>query len=300
MAQPNVPSEDSTVDESPTQAAYEALLAEIAAVPEDRLLAVNVDVVSAVTTVLGVLPELTALRPQIQEELQKFDLQRFDKLQQYALAFSHANTLHRGTFPPKGVVTEMGDELTAIRDRLLAVAVSLAAFGLIDPERIKDVKKANGYRPTAADVFTLVEVFKERWPQLENKTPITLSALNDAGKRAVELLAAVGVREQGPATAGETALIRQKAFTLFLRTYEDARRAVAYLRAEQEDADDVAPSLYANRGRRSREGAGEEPTSEPAESGTQTAAVTIENSTGLPVTNPCRRTTSPPTGWCSA
>jgi hypothetical protein len=52
---------------------------------------VNIDPVVAATIVLGLLPELRDLRPQIEKVLPVFDLERFDKLKQYALAFSHAH-----------------------------------------------------------------------------------------------------------------------------------------------------------------------------------------------------------------
>jgi hypothetical protein len=161
MAQPQLPSEDTNL-QLPTEAAYSAVLPEITALPDDRAVAVNIDVVGAVTSLLGMLPELRSLRTQILDELPKFDIERFDKLQQYALALSHANTVHRGTFTPKGSIADRGNELAAIRDRLHTTAQALVSFGLMDASQIKDCKKANGYRPTAADVLMLVEAFKWR------------------------------------------------------------------------------------------------------------------------------------------
>ena len=118
----------------------------------------------------------------------------------------------------------------------------------MDGQRLAELKKVPGYRALASDVLALVALFKQHWSVLENKTPVTLAALNDAGNRAVELLAAVGMREQGPIPTGEAARLRQKAYTLFVRAYEDTRRAVVYLRAADGDADEIAPSLYAGRG----------------------------------------------------
>jgi hypothetical protein len=85
----------------PTEAAYEAIFAEISVLPDEEIAPLNIDVVGAVTTVLGVLPALRALRPEIQDELPRFDLQRFDRLEQYALALNHANALHRGALVPR-------------------------------------------------------------------------------------------------------------------------------------------------------------------------------------------------------
>jgi hypothetical protein len=199
MAEPNVPPDSDASLQLPTEAAYSELLPEILAEEEDNLLVINIDVIGAVTTTLGVLPALRALRPEIVDQLQRLDIERFDKLEKYALALTHANALHRSAFPAKAPISELGSELTLVRDRLLADAQSLAGFRLVDGERLADIQKANGYRATATDVFTLIAVVKEQWPKLEGKTPVTIAALNDAGTRAAELLAAVGQRDQGPA-----------------------------------------------------------------------------------------------------
>jgi hypothetical protein len=288
MAQSQVSAIDPTL-QLPTEVAYAATLPEIMALPDDRAVNVNIDVVSGVTSLLGMLPELRSLRPQIQDELPKFDIERFDKLQQYALALSHANTVHRGTFSPKGSIADLGNELTAVRDRLYTTAQALVSFGLMEASQIKECKKASGYRPTAADVLMLVEAFKEKWPNIEGKVPVTLPALHDAGNRALELLNAVGLKEQAPVSSSEASLLRQKAFGLFLRAYEDARRAVTYLRHYAGDADEIMPSLYAGRGgRRPREDGTDEP--EPAVTplppGSQIPSPAIDNSDGLPVTSP--------------
>jgi hypothetical protein len=119
---------------------------------------------------------------------------------------------------------------------------------------------------------------------------VTLAALNDAGNRAVELLAAVGLREQGAISTGEAARLRQKAYTFFVRAYEDARRAVVYLRAAEGDADEIAPSLYAGRGGSRRRPSEEAPVNGAAQQGTpdvpDSGTIDVDNSAGLPVTRP--------------
>jgi hypothetical protein len=90
--------------------------------------------------------------------------------------------------------------------------------------------------------------------------------------------------------------MRQKAFTLFVRAYDEARRAVQYLRAKAGDADSIAPSLYQGRAGRRRSGDGDEDVTPPPPSGVcstpnglPTAAlppIVIDNPAGLPVDNP--------------
>ena len=46
----------------------------------------------------------------------------------------------------------------------------------------------------------------------------------------------------------EAIAARQQAYTLFIRAYNDARRAVSYLRAANDDVEDYAPTLFASKG----------------------------------------------------
>jgi hypothetical protein len=43
---------------------------------------------------------------------------------------------------------------------------------------------------------------------------------------------------------------RLRVFTLMLRTYEEARAAIGYLRRREEDAESIAPTLYPGKGKR--------------------------------------------------
>jgi hypothetical protein len=139
-----------------------------------------------------------------------------------------------------------------------------------------------------------------RWSAVEGKSPLTLPQLNEYAGKAVELLTSIGLKEQAPAAVGEAASVRQRAFALFIKPYEEARRAVLYLRAGRGDGDDIAPSLYAGRAR--RKGNAEEtvdaapgaaaagaPAAQPggASTGTDGApAVQFQNTAGLPIGSP--------------
>src|SRR5688572_4574099 len=171
MSQPNMMPAAFSPEAEPTEAAYAATLPEILALPDGEAQSVGVDPVVATTLVLGLQPELAALRPQIAKHLPLFDLERFDKLKQYALAASHAHGLYRGAQVPKAQVATLADELATIRDRLLADAVSLGNNGFLDASRLKDCKKVTGYRALASDILTIVPVLKEHWAQIEGKTP---------------------------------------------------------------------------------------------------------------------------------
>lgn len=273
------------------EAAYANLLPEIQALADDELIPINIDVPTAVTTVLGSLPEIRALRQELDDALRRFDFERFDRLEEYALALYQAHVLWRIASVPKATITALADELSRARDMLLLQTTALAAHGLIDGDRLKDCKKLTGYKPVASDVATIVEVLRHCWPALENKTPLTLAQLDELATKAVHLLAAIGLKEQAPRTTGGAALIRQKAFTVFVRSYEETRQAVLFVRSKAGDADSIAPSLYAGRTKRSSgtSKAGKAPrTSDPVgvPAGTRNAPLVIDNPHGSPLTPP--------------
>jgi hypothetical protein len=64
------------------------------------------------------------------------------------------------------------------------------------------------------------------------------------------IVALAGQREQSPELAGPAARVRQQAFVLFTQAYDDARRAVEFIRWHEGNAERIPPSLYAGRGRR--------------------------------------------------
>lgn len=287
----------SSVDEQaqiriPAEDAFRALLPEMDALAEAELMIPTVDIMSAVSVVLGAWPRLLALRPEIERHLPLFNLARFDQLEQYAKALHHANALFRMATTPKHTLADRASELTVIRDRLLTDAQSLANYGLLDPESLKQCKTAPGYKALASDIAVLLTVFKERWLSIKQRTPVTVELLNDANDRAEELLEAVAVRDQAPVTAGEASERRRRAFTIFARAYKDAQRAVAYLRADFDDAEEIAPSIFTNRPKRRADEDDDAPESgepsaqeSPAAASNGKASISVDPN-GLPITPP--------------
>ena len=81
MAQPNVMPASAPLPRF--REAYQSLLAEMGALPNDELTNVNLDIHTAVTTVLGLLPKIRGLRSQITASFRDFDIVQFDKLEAY-------------------------------------------------------------------------------------------------------------------------------------------------------------------------------------------------------------------------
>jgi hypothetical protein len=142
---------------------------ELRAVPKGELLALNLDVPSAVATVLGAWPELWALRDQV-AKFPGFDISRSDKLRDYALALAHAHGVFRGSMGPPDGIAQMAEELATLRDMLFADAMALAKRGVFDQARIGKLRSGPGYESLAFDVVGLVQIFRERWADIANRT----------------------------------------------------------------------------------------------------------------------------------
>ena len=231
--------------------AYAKTLPELSAVASERLLTINIDVTTAITTVMGALPRLRSIHTEMQARWRDCDAEQLDRLEQYALALQHAHTLYQATKSQrKERLGPLASELAKLRDRLLVAAVPLAKWGLIDGGSLARCRVTRGYRSLAGSVCVLVAVYRGRWATVAGKTPVTLDELDRAAALALQLLVAVGVRKRSPVAFEQAVRIRQQAFTLFVEAYDEARHAVRYLRKKQSEADRIAPSLYAGRGRR--------------------------------------------------
>lgn len=286
-------------DPFPSKAAYARRLVEISAVEDSSAPHITADVLSSVTRVLGALWRLRELRGEIEATFKSFDFEEFDKLEDYALALSHAHSLWKGASAPKVDVGEQAAALAIARDELLIAARALATRGLIEGGPLNEVKSQAGYRHIASDIVTMVSLIQSRWSAVEGKTALTFAELNELGARANGLLMAIGQKEQAPTSPGEASLIRRKAFYLFERAYENARRAVAYIREDPAEAEEIAPSIFGGRRKRGERSEAEAVTGEKSatdgENGADAAKPAsdeapppfkLNNPLNLPITNP--------------
>jgi len=284
--------------------AYEQLLDEIRQVPADDYILINIDIPSAITTVMGILPFLKSQRPRIVTELPQFDVARFDKVEAYTLALGHAHAVYIGASQPTEALEAIAEKATELRDVLFADAHALAQRRFIDGERLKEMKGVKGYRQLAFDLLALAALMHDAWPNISGKTAIQPKELDQAEMLADSILTAVGQREQTPAVAVEAAENRQRAFTLFVNAYDHARRAVSFLHWESEEVDQLAPSVYvAGRSSRRKQAAETSPaapsagTAQPPPAGAAAAKPTVNGGAvkapavgvGLPDSEPFAR-----------
>lgn len=227
--------------------AFEQALPAAAALGEDELLPVNIDVPSAVATALGALPKILAYREEA-AKLHGLDISHFDRLQlhTFAVGHAHAKFLAASALPQSiGALNERGVRL---RDTMYHDAVALAHRSLISGDRIAELKARVGYKNLAFDLLGLATLLRESWDKIASRTGIQLSELDEAELLGQRLMDAVGAREQASAMVAQVQAQRQRNFTLFSRSYDQVRRAIGYLRWDNDDIDRICPSLFAGRG----------------------------------------------------
>jgi hypothetical protein len=231
-------------DETLIADAYARVKGDLAALSPDQLVQVNVDIQAAAGTILGVLPEVRALRDRMAKELPAFDLVQFDKLEDYVLALTFTQArMQITTLPPDDLQTLSADA-TTLREQLVADAKALSLRGLLDPRTLDQLKGANGYKNVAQDLQILSTTMQDSWSRIQGKSATTADELQAASRIATRLIRVIGIREQGPTLVAAATDQRMRAFTLVLHTYQEARDAVGYLRRHEGDADSIAPSLY--------------------------------------------------------
>ena len=216
-----------------------------------RVLPINVDIPRAVSVAVGVVPHLLALRPRFVEELPKHPVHLLDKLMTYALAAWYAHLLALPA-TSQDTLKQLKEEAAKLRETLLVAAEALGHKGVIDADRVADIRSGQGDLDMANDLVMLAALFAEAWEVVKNKTAIDWAEVDRASHLGPELLIALGARDQPtmpqPRMA-DPAERRARAFTLLVNAYDACRRAVTYLRWEEDDADIIAPSLFANRGK---------------------------------------------------
>jgi hypothetical protein len=228
--------------------AYQRCLPVMLALPESQLAPVNLDVRMAVMKVLGALPAISALRERA-AALPESDLSAFDELGDYARALGHAHVVHSVAARRDAAPQALRERARRVRSLLVSDVKALVERELITPDPLGQLKGTPGYRNLAFDLLALVALLRDAWSTIEGRTALTRGELDQAEALAHELLVAYSRREKTPETSTE---MRLRAFTLFVRAYDEVRRAVRYLRWKEGDYDAIAPSLYARDKRRRR------------------------------------------------
>lgn len=213
---------------------------ELAATPPSKEL--NIGMRAAVATVRAALPRLRALRSQL-AELPEFDLARFDRLELYVNALAHCHAwFFKEPYAPRELQGSVW-RAARLRHRLNVVNRELVRRGALDASELPSTTRCVGYGKLSFDLQHLRLVLRQPhpehgWPEVAIEPQL---ARADAYNRTLCELSRF--RRQTSEDIWIVYTQRERAMTLLVRTYQQARRAVLYLRHHQGDADSIAPPL---------------------------------------------------------
>lgn len=236
---------DASAEAEPRLAA-DRIAAELAAIPEADIVQVNVDVDAAVTHVLGHWKSLEPHLP-LFARLPEFDAALVGRLRDYARALHYWHSLAQYASAPPAGLAAMIDQGIATRDRVLSMLNALAKFGVIAPGALSSFGGTSAHRKVARDLTALSGFVHQNWSTLEGKSLLTLEEMHDAERLGYAILEAIGDRDSSPAATARATRERDKTFTLFVRAHDQARRALVFLRWDEDDADTIMPSMYHGR-----------------------------------------------------
>ncbi len=243
--------ETTTTDTIGFTPALASIADDLATLRVEDLETVNVDINAAVVTAIGCVPELAPfedrlarLSPETATALAKLDL--------YARALSQAHARYLVNEGSQAEIPELSKRLVEVRALLLAEASLLVQRKLVEADKLGQLKGVVGFRNQINDVLQLVEVLRDALARGRVGSMLTTVELDDAEAAAQALMVAMGKREQAPQMHGAAAELRQRAFTLFVRSYDELRRGISWLRWHEGDVEDFIPSLYSGRGRSKR------------------------------------------------
>lgn len=221
--------------------AVEAIRPEADALHPDDVMSIRVDIPRAVSTALGAFLKIGSHRDEIAEQMPAHPMGLLDKLETYAVAALYA---HLTLVASEDALKALLAEATTLREDLLVGAEALAHRGKLDRKRVADVRSGQGQLDLANDLVALGVLFSAAWEDVKASTAVTRTEVDRASVLGLELLTALGARDQGPAPISESKDARARFFTLFARAYDSCRRALVYLRWAEGDADEIAPSLF--------------------------------------------------------
>jgi hypothetical protein len=236
-----------------TEQAFNDAKEEIDAVTE--LASMAVDVVAAAIIVMGAIPHIMALRSEI-AELPGHIERKVDKLETYVLAVWHANALSAPPPGPERTMKKLLEEAWPLRELLLVSADALVLKGHFSREWIKPIRDGKGSEDLANDLLALYALFTREWTRIGGKTSVESTDVARAAALGAEILRGIGARVvEGPVDREKALDDRARAFTLLVNTYEECRRAIAFIRWHEGDLELIAPSPYRRGPRASGKGA---------------------------------------------
>ncbi|WP_437593438.1 hypothetical protein [Sorangium sp. So ce1000] len=208
---------------------------------DPRLVLVNVK--RGVTAVLGAKEQVQAVR----EHLPKMPVKQAQELPDIAraLLFAAREALPRVASPKE--IEKALSEISGPREELLTQAELFARRGLLDKERVAQIRAGSGKYDTARDGMELAALFTAHAEVLKGLHPFTREEIEKLGRTSEWLLenltpagarAETKKREKGPAEDA-----RDRLWTLIVQRYAHVRKIGYYFHGDE--FEQITPRLLA-------------------------------------------------------
>jgi hypothetical protein len=230
--------------------AFASIQADLHALRDDELVSISVDIPYAHGIVLGAADRIDAFIPAL-EKLPDIDMALIRKVRVYATAARHAHLLALAPEEADPQMPALLEEATTTREDMLLQAELLARFGYVSEARTAAIRAGAGHVDLGNDLEELGVLFADVLDKVKGLVLVTPAMVKRALELGQKLHVALGVKRVGAAASvNEPQRTRQRAYTLLVRSYDECRRGIAYLRARHGDAETITPSLYVKQRKR--------------------------------------------------
>jgi hypothetical protein len=247
--------------ETTPAAAAERIAPELAALPDTDVAMPNVDVSASAGLALSAWSTFAPYLPQI-ARMQDVDAALIQKIPDYAWTLKFWNSAALYETAPSPGLTALAERGYAIRERLLGDLGALAGHGFLEATLLANFAGTSSHQKLSDDLLGLAKLVPERWEVIRGRSAITLEAAAEASDVGAKLAVAVGGRDRTPAAIAHAQKQKLRAYTLFMRAYDEARRAITFLRWHEDDGDTILPSVFTTKRSQKRREDAERPAAE--------------------------------------
>lgn len=225
-------------------AAYEATLPEMRALREESIGWIEHDVTRIASLAITYFPKIESLFPEFYQFGPAFHDDWVRDLVRYAHAALHAYSVYRDNPEPDGSLPHLVKRAGALRTLLVMDCLDLVERELLSDRWYKDFSGGVGAQSIACDLLVLRSLLREARAKRQLQLASTLHDLDEAEILAETILRRWADPRNSEPLIWEPADLHLRAFTLLDRAYQEARRAVVFLRWGKEDDHEYAPEPY--------------------------------------------------------